>query len=239
MTGRRFALPRPRLLPPLLAGMALLACVKLYALTLGIPALPGAAVLLGASRAVAAPEPSPAKPVPPTGAPGAPPASTAGAPLTGAAAPPVPVTSAAAPPSEPTPEERAERALLERLRARRTEIDAREQAIAAREMVAAAADRRLTLRIEEMAALQARLEAAEKARAERDDAGWKQMVKLYEGMRPRDAAVIFDELEMPVLVQIVDRMGERKAAPVLGAMKPERARLLTAELARHRARPPE
>jgi len=222
MTGRRFALPRPRLLPPLLAGMALLACVKLYALTFGMPALPSAAALLGASRAVAASEPAPPKPAPPAPAAAAPPAAPA-----------------ASAPTEPTPEERAERALLERLRARRAEIDAREQAIAAREMVAAAADRRLTLRIEEMAALQARLEAAEKARAERDDAGWKQMVKLYEGMRPRDAAVIFDELEMPVLVQIVDRMGERKAAPVLGAMKPERARLLTAELARHRARPPE
>jgi len=218
MTRRRLALPRLRLLPPLLAGMALLACVKLYALTTGVPALPVASALLGASRAVAASDPAPPKPATPA---------------------PPPAAQPPAPPAEPTPEERAERALLESLRARRAEIEAREQAIAAREMVAAAADRRLTLRIEEMAALQARLEAAEKARADRDEAGWKQMVKLYEGMRPRDAATIFDELEMPVLVQIVDRMGERKAAPVLGAMKPERARLLTAELARHRARPPE
>ena len=74
---------------------------------------------------------------------------------------------------------------------------------------------------------------------EREEAGWRQMVKLYEGMRPRDAAAIFDDLESPVLLQILDRMGERKAAPVLGAMKPERARLLTAELARHRSRPAE
>jgi hypothetical protein len=44
---------------------------------------------------------------------------------------------------------------------------------------------------------------------------------------------------MSVLVQVVDRMREAKVAPVLGAMKPDRARLLTTELARHRARPPE
>ena len=37
----------------------------------------------------------------------------------------------------------------------------------------------------------------------------------------------------------MDRMREAKAAPVLGAMKPERARLLTTELARHRSRPAE
>ncbi len=140
---------------------------------------------------------------------------------------------------EPSPEQRAERALLEGLRARRIELEGREQALAARELVLAAAERRLTQRIEEMAALQQRLQSADQALGAREEAGWRQMVKLYEGMRPRDAAAIFDDLEMPVLVQLVDRMREAKAAPVLGAMKPDRARLLTAELARHRARPTE
>jgi flagellar motility protein MotE (MotC chaperone) len=138
---------------------------------------------------------------------------------------------------EPSPEQRAERALLEGLRARRIELEGREQALAARELVLAAAERRLTQRLEEMAALQQRLQSADQALGAREEAGWRQMVKLYEGMRPRDAAAIFDDLEMPVLVQLVDRMREAKAAPVLGAMKPDRARLLTAELARHRARP--
>jgi flagellar motility protein MotE (MotC chaperone) len=129
--------------------------------------------------------------------------------------------------------------VLEGLRARRTEIEAREQALAAREMLLAATERRLAQRIEELAALQQRLAAFDRTLTEREETGWRQMVKLYEGMRPRDAAVIFDELDLPVLVQILDRMGQRKAAPVLGAMKPERARIVTAELARQRARPAE
>jgi len=141
--------------------------------------------------------------------------------------------------SQPSPEQRAEQAVLEGLRARRLEIEAREQAMAARDMVLAAAERRLAQRIEELSALQQRLEAADRQRGEREDSGWKQLVKLYEGMRPRDAATIFDELDLPVLVQVVDRMREAKAAPVLGAMRPERARLLTTELARHRTRPVE
>jgi flagellar motility protein MotE (MotC chaperone) len=132
----------------------------------------------------------------------------------------------------------AERALLEQLRSRRTEIDRREHAVNEREVVLAASERRLTERIEALAALQARLEAAEQARTEREEAGWRQMVKLYEGMRPREAAAILDELDMAVLVQILGRMGERKAAPLLGAMRPERARQLTAELARHRTANP-
>ena len=153
-------------------------------------------------------------------------------------APPAPAPAPPAP-EEPSAEQRAERVLLEGLRARRVELDGREQALAAREMVVAAAERRLTQRIDEMAALQQRLQSADQALGAREEAGWRQMVKLYEGMRPRDAAAIFDDLEMPVLVQLVDRMREAKAAPVLGAMKPDRARLLTAELARHRARPTE
>jgi flagellar motility protein MotE (MotC chaperone) len=52
----------------------------------------------------------------------------------------------------------------------------------------------------------------------------------------REAALLA-ELEMPVLIQVVDRMREARAAPVLAAMRPERARALTTELARHRSRP--
>lgn len=147
-----------------------------------------------------------------------------------AAAPPAPA------PAAPQPAEAAaERAVLEALRARRAEIEAREQAAGQREVMLAAAERRLVARVEELTALQGRLEALERERAAREEAGLRGLVKLYEGMRPRDAALIFDELDMPVLVSIVDRMREARAAPVMGAMRPERARALTSELARLRA----
>jgi flagellar motility protein MotE (MotC chaperone) len=120
-------------------------------------------------------------------------------------------------------------------RARRVEAAAREQEMATREAVLTAAERKLAARIEELSALQRQLEALEQARAEREEAGWRGMAKLYEGMRPRDAARIFDDLDMSVLVQLVGRMREQKAVPVIGAMKAERARQLTAELARLRA----
>jgi flagellar motility protein MotE (MotC chaperone) len=160
-------------------------------------------------------------------------------PSAAASAPPAPAPSRAAPPvaaaPPPDPVDQAERALLGRLRERRLEIDAREAAISAREAMLGAAERRLTARLEEMAALQARLEALERGRGEREEAGWRGLVKTYETMRPRDAATVFDDLEMPVLVQIVNRMREAKAAPVIGAMRPDRARSLTAELARLRS----
>ena len=52
--------------------------------------------------------------------------------------------------------------------------------------------------------------------------------------RSREAATIFNDLEMPVLLQVVDRMKEAKAAPVLAAMQPDKARDLTAKLAQLR-----
>jgi flagellar motility protein MotE (MotC chaperone) len=158
--------------------------------------------------------------------------SPAGAALAQAPAP-TPAPPQSAPP--PAAEAAAERAVLDALRARRAELEAREEAARARELVVAAAERRLIQRVEELTAMQARLEALERERAAREESGLRGLVRLYEGMRPRDAAVIFDELEMPVLVRIVDRMREAKAAPVLGAMRPDRARALTSELARLRA----
>lgn len=138
----------------------------------------------------------------------------------------------------PNPISQAERALLEQLRARRAELEAREQTIASRELVLTAAERRLGQRIEELTQLQQRIEGMERTRNEREEAGWRGLVRTYENMRPREAAAIFEELELPVLIQILDRMGERKMAPVIGAMRPEKARMLTAELARHRANRP-
>lgn len=225
--------PRPRLIPALLGAMVLLLGVKLAGT--GLAVLQGA----GGNRmdlvAVATAQPAaPARPAAQGGA--APQPADQGSPAARARSPePNPRREETAEGRCETPP--AERALLESLRARRAEIEARDQALGEREMLIAAAERRLAERVEALGALQQRLESAEQVRGEREEAGWRQMVKLYEGMRPRDAAAIFDELELPVLVQILSRMGERKAAPVLGAMRPERARLATAELARARTAP--
>ena len=134
------------------------------------------------------------------------------------------------------PVEEAERAVLLDLRARRTVLEGREQAMAAREAIQVAAERRLTERVAELTALQTRLEQLDQTRRERDDANWRGLVKTYEAMRPRDAAAILNELETPVLLQVLDRMKEAKAALVLAAMLPDRARAATTGLAQMRSR---
>lgn len=128
----------------------------------------------------------------------------------------------------------AERGVLLDLRQRRQELDARDAALAERESVLTAAEQKVAARVAELQALQKKLEVLDAARKERENASWQGLVKLYEAMKPRDAATIFNDLEMPVLLQVVDRMKEAKAAPVLAAMQPDKARDLTAKLAQMR-----
>ena len=226
----------PRLLPLTIAIMAALLAVKSVSLVrAAVPANPPAAGV-----ATQATPPPPSQPASPPATPPSKPAPGAAAPATSAAVPQPAAKAPAAnsadkqveviPPPQP-PVSDTERALLLDLRHRREELDAREAALASRESVLAAAEKRLQARVGELTALQKKLEDLEAARKQRDDANWAGLVKLYENMKPRDAATIFNDLDLPVLLQVLDRMNERKAAPVLAAMQPERARQVTEQLA--------
>lgn len=214
--------PRPLLLA--CAVMAVLLVVKAREVVHAVGGAPAA--LLTASRAMvpAAHAAAPASPQPAK-------ELAKEVPKAAAALPAV----AAAPPAEP-PISDSERLLLLDLRARRTQMEAQDQALSTRETVLAAAEKRIAERVEQLSALQARLEALDGTRRERDDANWRGLVKTYETMRPRDAAAILNDMDMPVLLQVLDRMKEAKAAPVLAAMLPDRARSATAGLAAMRTR---
>ncbi|RYD28547.1 MAG: hypothetical protein EOP89_02190 [Lysobacteraceae bacterium] len=146
------------------------------------------------------------------------------------ASPPMPAPEK---PVEP-PVSEAEKATLQDLRARREELDARAGRLDQREAMLTAAERRLIERVQQLTALQTKLEQLEKDRQDRQDANWRGLVRTYEDMRPRDAAVIFNDLDSTVLVQVLDRMKDAKAAPILAAMTPERARAITSQLAQLR-----
>ena len=130
----------------------------------------------------------------------------------------------------------AERSLLQDLLRRREQLDAREHALEERNAVLEAAEARLQSKIDHMTALQTKLDELDHARKQRQDANWSGLVKVYESMKPRDAAAIFDVLDMHVLLEVLDRMNDRKAAGILAAMQPERARLATQMLAQMRLR---
>ena len=58
----------------------------------------------------------------------------------------------------------------------------------------------------------------------------EQLVRIYGAMKPKDAARIFDSLEMPILLAVVQSMKETKVAPILSAMNSAKATALTEEM---------
>jgi flagellar motility protein MotE (MotC chaperone) len=136
----------------------------------------------------------------------------------------------------PAPVTDAERAVLLELRDRRKELDARDAVLSDRESMLAAAEQKLSARVEELQALQKRLETLDAGHRQQEDAAWQGLVKVYETMKPRDAATIFNDLGMQVLLAVVGRMKEAKAAAILAAMLPDKARDVTMQLAQSRSK---
>ena len=60
----------------------------------------------------------------------------------------------------------------------------------------------------------------------------KGIITMYEAMKPKDAAKVFDRLEMSVLFEIASQIAPRKMSDIMGLMQPEAAERLTVEMAR-------
>lgn len=131
---------------------------------------------------------------------------------------------------DPTLLTQSEIDLLQKLAERRVEIDARGREMETREAMLAAAESRIDRKIEEFKALQATIESLVKTYDDQQGTKLKSLVKIYENMKPKDAARIFEELEMEVLLKVAERMKERSLAPIMAKMNPVRAREVTVEL---------
>ena len=126
----------------------------------------------------------------------------------------------------------SERAILERLQARRQELEQRAREIEIRESLLKSAEKRIEGRVEEAKATEAKISTVTGQKAEQDAARFKSIITMYEGMKPKDAAKVFDRLEMSVLYDIASQIAPRKMSDILGLMQPEAAERLTVELAR-------
>ena len=133
----------------------------------------------------------------------------------------------------------AERALLERLFERRTELDARAKEMDMRESLLAAAEKRLESRIAQLKQLEAQFNEQARIKDESETARLKNLITMYENMKPKDAARIFDRLDMRILVEVATQINPRRMSDILAQMTPESAERLTVELAsRSKDKPP-
>ena len=135
-------------------------------------------------------------------------------------------------PEQAAPVSASERAILERLQSRRQELEARAREIEIRESLLKSAEKRIESKVEEIKAVESRISTASGVKSETDAARFKGIITMYEGMKPKDAAKVFDRLEMSVLFEIASQIAPRKMSDILGLMAPESAERLTVEMAR-------
>lgn len=135
-------------------------------------------------------------------------------------------------------EESSQKALSEALGKRREAMDARASELDLRETTLKAAEKRLDDRLNELKRLEAAIGEADKRRAEQEAGKLKELVILYEGMKPKEAARIFEKLDAQVLLDVASRMKPRTLSVVLGVMDPDAAQKLTVALARREATAP-
>lgn len=129
--------------------------------------------------------------------------------------------------------------LLQNLADRRREIEAREQELQVRQGMLAAAEARIDRKIAELKNLQSEIDGRIKVFDEQQEKKMESLVKIYENMKPKEAARIFEDLEMDTLLEVAQRMKERKLAPVMAKMNPEKAREVTVQLRDLRSLPRE
>jgi flagellar motility protein MotE (MotC chaperone) len=124
-----------------------------------------------------------------------------------------------------------ERAVLERLQDRRQELDTRSRDLEMRESLLKAAEMRVEAKVSELKDVETRINIAmgnrDKAEADR----FKSIVTMYENMKPKDAARIFDRLDLKVLIDVSTQIKPAKMSEILAQMSSEGAERLTVELA--------
>jgi flagellar motility protein MotE (MotC chaperone) len=122
-------------------------------------------------------------------------------------------------------------ALLARLSERRTQLDQREADLNTREALIAAAEKRLDERTAALQALEDKINSLVDQKQAEEDAQFKAVVSMYENMKPKDAARIFDTLDLGTLLRVAKAMNPRKMSPILAAMSPKPAEALTTAMA--------
>jgi len=139
--------------------------------------------------------------------------------------------------SDPTLLTPAEIELLQKLSARRKVLETREREMEMRGGLLSAAEVRIDKKIVELQTLRETIDGLIQKFDAQQDAKVLSLVKIYENMKPKDAARIFENLELVTLLEVAERMKERKLAPIMAKMDPEKAREMTVELRQLRQLP--
>ncbi|MBP7066350.1 hypothetical protein [Ferrovibrio sp.] len=138
---------------------------------------------------------------------------------------------------DPTTFTRAEIELLSNLAQRREQLEQRARELDLRESLLAAAEKRIDERIAELKKLEGSIKQIVQSTDKQEDENLRGLVKIYETMKPEEAARIFAQLDSGVLLNVIERMKEAKVAAVMAKMEPAMAQDLTVRMATRKQLP--
>lgn len=127
--------------------------------------------------------------------------------------------------------------ILQQLGDRRRDLDKRAQDMDQREALLQASEKRIDAKIAEMQKMRKDIETLLGQAGGQQGEQLKSLVKIYENMKPAQAAKVFEQLDMNVLLAVINEMKEAKAAPIMAAMDPQKAKAVTTELIRRKDLP--
>ncbi|HXA70812.1 MAG TPA: hypothetical protein VNW24_10200 [Stellaceae bacterium] len=140
----------------------------------------------------------------------------------------------AVPAADPLMMSPSEIEVLQKLSDRRAALERRAQAVSQQEVVLKAAEQRVDEKLAKLKSMEQEIGGLVDQETQQGDARLKGLVKIYETMKPREAARIFEELDTPTVLDVIGQMREAKAAPILASMDPSKAKSVTAALIQRR-----
>jgi flagellar motility protein MotE (MotC chaperone) len=132
----------------------------------------------------------------------------------------------------------AEVELLQELSKRRAELDQRADELDRRELLLKATEQHVQENIDKLQQMQTQVDASLGKVDEQEGERLKSLVHMYEGMKPVEAARIFEQLDMPVLLQLMTHMKDQKTGPILASMATDKAKAVTIALAEKKQQAP-
>lgn len=126
---------------------------------------------------------------------------------------------------------RSELDLLQDLAARRQQLDGQARQQEMRERLLEATEARIDSKIIRLESIRTQIEALLVEHQTLKNEQLQSLVKLYESMKPKDAARILERLEIDIQMEVATRMKPAKMAPIMAAMAADSARSLTVEMA--------
>lgn len=107
--------------------------------------------------------------------------------------------------------------------AAREKMDMREKKLEERQTVAKEAEDRASKRIEELTALETRIQDLLDQEKSINDKKIKRLTTVYEGMKADKAAPVIAQMDMMIIVKMFSRMNEKQVGKILSFLPPKQA----------------